>query len=52
MDFWVLSHIDLRTTARLRIFRDFMLQAIAPHVPLMEGQRENAWRDATYPRAA
>ena len=26
MDFWVLSHIDLRTTARLRIFRDFMLE--------------------------
>lgn len=48
LDFWVLSHIDLRTTARLRIFRDHMLEAIAPHVPLMEGQRENAWSDPVY----
>jgi DNA-binding transcriptional LysR family regulator len=46
--FWVLSHIDLRTTARLRIFRDFMLEFIAPHLPLIEGQRENAWRDPDY----
>jgi len=44
--FWLLSHIDLRTTARIRIFRDFMLAAIEPHVPLMRGERENAWRDA------
>ena len=50
LDFWVLSHIDLRTTARLRIFRDHMLEAIAPHVPLMEGERENAWRDPVYAR--
>lgn len=42
--FWVLSHIDLRTTARIRIFRDFMLEAIAPYVPLIEGERENAWQ--------
>jgi hypothetical protein len=40
----VLSHIDLRTTARIRIFRDFMLEAIAPYVPLIEGERENAWQ--------
>ncbi|MFT5604409.1 MAG: DNA-binding transcriptional LysR family regulator [Paracoccaceae bacterium] len=36
--FWVLSHIDLRTTARIRIFRDFMLEAIAPIIPLLEGR--------------
>jgi DNA-binding transcriptional LysR family regulator len=48
LDLWVLSHIDLRTTARLRMFRDHMLAAIAPHVPLMEGQRENAWQDPLY----
>lgn len=48
--FWVLSHIDLRTTARLRIFRDFMLEQIAPHVPLIEGQCENAWQDPRYAR--
>lgn len=46
--FWVLSHIDLRTTARLRIFRDFMLEAIKPHLPLIEGQRPEAWRDPVY----
>ena len=44
LGFWVLSHIDLRTTARIRIFRDFMLEAIAPFVPLIEGERENAWQ--------
>ncbi|HLF31261.1 MAG TPA: LysR family transcriptional regulator [Xanthomonadales bacterium] len=38
--FWLLSHIDLRTTARIRIFRDFMLNAIEPYIPLIEGQRE------------
>jgi len=44
LGFWVLSHIDLRTTARIRIFRDFMVEAIAPFVPLIEGERENAWQ--------
>ncbi len=38
--FWLLSHIDLRTTARIRIFRDFMLDAIKPYIPLIEGRRE------------
>ena len=42
--FWVLSHIDLRTTARIRIFRDFMMEAIMPLVPLMEGSMPNAWK--------
>ena len=37
--FWLLSHIDLRTTARIRIFRDFMLEAIQPYIPLIEGRR-------------
>lgn len=44
--FWLLSHIDLRTTARLRIFREFMLKHIAPKVPLIEGQMECAWKTA------
>ncbi len=34
---WVLSHRDLRTTARIRIFRDFMLDAMAPMIPEIEG---------------
>lgn len=38
LDFWLLSHIDLRTTARIRIFRDFMLEAIQPYIPLIEGR--------------
>ena len=38
--FWLLSHIDLRTTARIRIFRDFMLEAIQHYVPLIEGRCE------------
>ena len=44
--FWVLSHIDLRTTARIRIFRDFMIDSILPYVPLIEGEREFAYRNA------
>lgn len=41
--FWLLSHIDLRTTARIRIFRDFMLKHIEPKTPLIEGKMERAW---------
>lgn len=36
--FWLLSHIDLRTTARIRIFRDYIVEAIQPHLPLLEGK--------------
>lgn len=50
--FWALSHVDLRSTARLRIFRDFMLASIEPHLPLIEGRRETAWRDTDYPQRA
>jgi DNA-binding transcriptional LysR family regulator len=48
MGLWVLSHIDLRTTARIRIFRDFMIDWILPYVPLIEGEREQAHRDEKY----
>ncbi|MFK7731129.1 MAG: LysR family transcriptional regulator [Pseudomonadales bacterium] len=41
---WVLSHIDLRTTARIRIFRDFMIEAIEKRMPLLEGKREGYWK--------
>lgn len=50
--FWVLSHIDLRKTARIRIFRDFMLQAIEPYVPLLEGRMENPAQQAALKPAA
>ncbi len=43
---WVLSHIDLRTTARIRIFRDFMVNAIEQRLPLLEGKCENYWKTA------
>ena len=36
---WILSHVDLRLTARVRIFRDFMRNAFEPLVPLIEGDR-------------
>lgn len=42
LDFWLLSHIDLRTTARIRIFRDFMLESIQPYIPLLEGRMGGA----------
>ncbi|MEJ8566083.1 LysR family transcriptional regulator [Elongatibacter sediminis] len=41
--FWLLSHIDLRTTARIRIFRDFMLDSIKPYIPLIEGRQPRAF---------
>lgn len=41
---WVLSHVDLRTTARIRIFRDFMVEHMENLKPLFEGERENYWK--------
>lgn len=38
--FWLLSHIDLRTTARIRIFRDFMLDYLEPLIPMLEGRSQ------------
>lgn len=35
---WILSHVDLRTTARVRIFRDFMLKELQGLIPLIEGR--------------
>ena len=39
--FWILSHIDLRTTTRLRIFRDYMIDNLTPMIPQMEGYGPN-----------
>jgi len=44
---WVLSHIDLRTTARIRIFKDFMIDAIEARLPVLEGKCENYWKNQT-----
>ncbi len=34
---WVLSHVDLRTTARVRIFRDFLVAELERQKVLIEG---------------
>ncbi len=36
---WVLSHVDLRTTARVRIFRDFLVKELERKKALIEGQK-------------
>lgn len=36
---WVLSHVDLRTTARVRIFRDFLVEELEKQRDLIEGRR-------------
>ena len=36
-DLWVLVHPDLRRSPRLRVFRDFIVDAIARHRPRLEG---------------
>lgn len=35
---WVLSHVDLRTTARVRIFRDFLVEELEKQRDLIEGR--------------
>lgn len=44
-EMWLLTHADLRKTARVRAFMNFMADAIAPHIDLIEGRRGpiNAW---------
>ncbi len=36
---WVLSHVDLRTTARVRVAREFLVEAIERARPLILGER-------------
>jgi DNA-binding transcriptional LysR family regulator len=35
---WVLSHVDLRTTARVRIFKDFLVAELEKQKDLLEGR--------------
>jgi len=37
-DIWLLTHHDLRQTARVRVFSEFMTNAIRQHVDLLEGR--------------
>ena len=36
---WLLTHQDLRATARVRAFLDFMAQSLASDIDLLEGDR-------------
>jgi DNA-binding transcriptional LysR family regulator len=36
---WVLSHVDLRTTARVRVFRDFLVAELEKRKELIEGEQ-------------
>jgi len=38
-DIWLLTHHDLRQTVRVRVFTEFMAQAIREHDDLLEGRR-------------
>ncbi|MCZ6828719.1 MAG: LysR family transcriptional regulator, partial [Gammaproteobacteria bacterium] len=38
---WILSHADLRTTARVRVFRDFLHETLGAMKPLIEGQQSS-----------
>ncbi|MEM7025485.1 MAG: LysR family transcriptional regulator [Pseudomonadota bacterium] len=44
-DLWVLSHEDLRSTARMRAFRDFICAAIVRQKELLEGRRPRQSED-------
>lgn len=37
LDLWLLTHEDLRRTARIRAFLDFMAETLAQEAPLLEG---------------
>ena len=36
---WILSHVDLRATARVRVCREFLLEAIEQQRPLIQGEK-------------
>ena len=36
---WILSHVDLRTTARVRVCREFLLEIIEEQRPLIQGEK-------------
>lgn len=46
LDLWLLTHEDLRTTARIRAFLDFMAAALAADADLIEGRRPHVPKDA------
>ena len=46
LDLWLLTHEDLRRTARIRAFMDFMAEALAEERELLEGRKPEAWRES------
>jgi DNA-binding transcriptional LysR family regulator len=42
IDVWVLAHVDLRTTARVRIFRDRLVEYLTKELDLLEGRKPRA----------
>ena len=38
---WILSHVDLRATARVRVCREFLLETIEQQRPLIQGEKSN-----------
>lgn len=52
LDLWLLTHEDLRRTARIRAFMEFMAQALAAEADLLEGLRPEAWRAQAKDRAS
>lgn len=42
LDLWLLTHEDLRRTARIRAFMDFLAEGIANEAALLEGRQVNA----------
>ena len=41
LDLWLLTHEDLRRSARIRAFLDFMAEALAQEAPLLEGTTQD-----------
>ncbi len=42
LDLWLLTHEDLRQTARIRAFLDYLAEALAKEAPLLEGRDREA----------
>ena len=38
---WVLSHVDLRTTARVRVCREFLIELLQKYKPLFDGKQSS-----------
>lgn len=46
LDLWLLTHEDLRRTARIRAILDFLAERLGHCADLLEGRRPEAWREA------